>query len=256
LERQFNPITQSSLFLLAALVLPLVSHAADMSDFHISAYNYLVTPDSKTELPYIFADKFPGISKAPQTFLLSPTAQPSAITATVVGQENDDLAVFTKDKQSILALLDWPKGFDGPMMSVIAKLDAKNPEIPSCYRPINLINNEKYYYPSWHAFKVMLLSDEGYMIGARASGSDGDGESSGGWDMIAILKLSSSCELTLLHKEEDGWLSDYDETNCYGQHLDFRFLNSTSVEFIRTGHTCKYPKSKGRVTRKRLTLRP
>lgn len=249
-----------ALLILAGLTVPHIALAADSApdilsnDFHISAYSYLVTPNQDTELPYAFANQFPGIVQNHQPFMLKPTEQPTKITANIAGQRNNDLAILTKDKQHILTLLDWPKGFDGPMMSVIAKLDLQNPGTPNCSRPINLINDERYYYPSWRSIKVMPIANDDYLIGVQASGADGDGEGIGGWEMIAVLKLTSSCELTLLHKEEDSWFSNSEKTNCYGSHLNFRFLENASIEMVRTTHTCGYPKSKGSISRKTIAL--
>lgn len=239
---------------LAFSPIALAADAADPNSFHIDAYSYQVIPNQDTELPYAFASQFPSVAQNRQPFTLNPSQQTTKITANIAGQRNNDLASLTKDKQHILTLLDWPKGFDGPMMSIIARLDPKNPGTPNCSRPINLINDQRYYYPSWHAFMIAPAANGNYLIGVQASGSDGDGEGIGGWEMTAILKLTPSCELTLLHKEEESWFSNSEKTNCYGYHLGFRFLENTSVEMIRTTHTCGYPKSKGKIFRKVISL--
>lgn len=49
--------------------------------------------------------------------------------------------------------------------------------------------------------KVRVLNKGGYLIGVLAKGSYGDDEESTAWEKVAIVELSSTCNLTVLHQE-------------------------------------------------------
>lgn len=236
--------------------LSVVASKSYQDDFDIDAYSYLVMPNGKSELPYAYTKNFPLApqSKMNSSFTLLPSANAREITANIAGQGNMDMAFRTKDKQHVLALLDWPKYFDGPMMSIVARFDNDKLDVPACYRSVNLINDQRYYYPHWSSMEVKSLANGDFLIGVKASGGDSDGEGSSGWDMIAFLKLTSTCGLSVLHKQDGGWLANPELTNCYGTELDYRFLDEKTAEIRMTKHTCKPSKSKGEVMRKKIKL--
>lgn len=173
---------------------------------------------------------------------------------TVAGQWNADMVQRARNKPHTIAILDWPKNREGKTMTIVARFDNDKFDIPACYQSVELLNDERLYYSSWSSMKIRESANGDYLIGVHASGGDGDGEGSGGWDLITLLKLTSACKLTILHKEYNDWLEDYEVTSCYGTHLDFRFIDDQSAEITMTGHTCSYPESKGKVTRKKIPL--
>jgi Pentapeptide repeats (8 copies) len=160
-----------------------------------------------------------------------------------------------ENESQTMAMLDWPRNSEGQRVSIVARFDKDKLEVPACYQTVSLLKEDRYYYPHWGKTMIRSLGGNAYLIGVMASGSDGDGESVGGWHKIAFLKLSSDCSLSILHQEESEWLENPDGTGCQGKRLDFDLVNDQSAAIKITDHICRTSsKAKAKTTYKKIKL--
>jgi hypothetical protein len=189
------------------------------------------------------------------TITLSPHEAAQGIQNNIAGLASINMLSNVDNMSHTIAVLDWPRYSETKGMVIVARFDNGKFDMPACYQSANLLNGDKYYYPDWNSMKVKPLAKGGYLIGIQASGSDGDGEGIGGWDMVVFLKLSPICGLTVLQKVDSGWAEGVDKTGCRGEHLDYRFLDEQTAEIMNTAHTCdSSAKSKAKVNRKKIIL--
>lgn len=173
----------------------------------------------------------------------------------IAGLDNIFLAQKIAGTQSTIALLSNPKYGDYQKSLIVAKFNNDEFEFPACYRSLDLLHGDDYYYPHWSSMKLKALTNGDFLIGVGATGSDGDDMGSGGWEMVAFLKLTAACDLSLLKKENSTWSEDANHVGCRGEHLDYRFLDEQSAEIKRSAHTCtESSKSRSKVTRKKIAL--
>jgi hypothetical protein len=205
--------------------------------------NYLVTSKGKSN---------PSITLTPHQAVVG-------IQENIAGLASMDMFRRLENSSQTIALLDWPRHMDGPMMSIIARFDNDQEAVPACYQPVSLIAEQRYYYPGWSKMKVKSLGNKAYLIGVEADGGDGDSEGKTGWEKIVILRLSSACTLSVLYEEHVGWQEDHPDRkrrDCQGEHLDFDFVNDQTAVIKTTQHTCSFsPKGKVKITTKNINLK-
>ncbi|GAB5606512.1 pentapeptide repeat-containing protein [Sideroxyarcus sp. TK5] len=173
----------------------------------------------------------------------------------IAGLDNIFLTQNVAGTYSTLALLAYPKYGDTQKSTIFARFDNEKFDFPACYRSVNLLSSVRHYYPRWNSMKVKSTSNSGYLIGVHASGQDGDDMGMGGWDMIAFIKLSLNCDISVLHKENAKWAEDPEQTSCQGGHLDYRLVDERTAEIQITEHTCGLSeKSKAKVSYKKIKL--
>jgi hypothetical protein len=120
----------------------------------------------------------------------------------IAGLDNIFMTQKVAETHSTLALLSHPKYGEAPTSAIFARFDNDKFEFPACYKSVNLMNDRKGYIgPRWVSMKVRLLNKGGYLIGVLAKGAYGDDEESSAWEKVAIVELSSTCKLTVLHQE-------------------------------------------------------
>ncbi len=186
---------------------------------------------------------------------LSPHEPVYGIQTDIAGQANILMVKKTEDKLHTLAVLDWPRDAEGGKMTIVARFDNDKSDVPACNRSVDLLKDSRYYWPHWELLKIKPLENGGYLIGVQATGSDSDGEGVSGWEMVALLKLSASCNLSILHKEDTSWAEGVDNTECQGDHLEYGFLDEQTAEIKMTAHTCDASaKSRAKVTHKKIKL--
>ncbi|BCK87234.1 hypothetical protein MIZ01_1006 [Sideroxyarcus emersonii] len=186
---------------------------------------------------------------------LTPHEAVDGIQENIVGLANIQMVMKVENQPYTIALFDWPRNNDYKGNVIIARFDNDKFEMPACYRGINLMNRDSHYNADWTSMKVMALANGGYLIGIRASGGDGDEMDISGWDMVAFFKLTSNCNIVILHKEESGWLEKPDHTGCQGVELDFSLLDEQTAETISVPHTCSVSdKFKEKVSYKKIKL--
>lgn len=185
-------------------------------------HSYLVTPNDKGGY---------SLSQLPSDYKGS--------NENIAGLDNVFMAQTAESTQHTIALLAYPKYGDGQISAILTQFQNGRFEFPTCYQSINLLNDGKYYYPRWNSMKVKPLPNGDYLLAVLAAGSDGDDMGVGGWEMLAFLKISSTCAISLLHKEDSEWAENPDKTGCRGTHLNYHFLDNKAAEITMTAHTCK-----------------
>ncbi|MDP1635807.1 MAG: hypothetical protein Q8L69_14135, partial [Gallionellaceae bacterium] len=168
-----------------------------------------------------------------------------------------DLAIKVAGSQSTIALLSYPIYGDSQFALILARFDNDKFDQPVCYQSISPFDDgNAYYWGHFDTLKVRPLKHGGYLIGARASGSDGDDLGTSEWFKIIVVKLTPTCEMTVLHDEfaerggdavqrKDG----YDVEWC-GEELDFRLVDDQTVEIRKV-----LPKSSKKVCDSAANLR-
>lgn len=205
----------------------------------INKNNYLVAPSGNSN----------------STITLSPHEAVQGIQGNIAGLASIHMLSKVENDLHTVAVFDWPRYSEGKRINIVARFDNDNFDIPSCYKSVTLLNDDQYYYPSWSSMKVKQLANGNYLIGVEASGSDGDDMGVEGWDMVAFLKLSPACELSVLHKEDNGWSEGANNTECQGVHLDYRFLDEDTAEIKLKAHICgSFAKSKTKISYKKIKL--
>lgn len=189
------------------------------------------------------------------TITLSPHDAVQGIQENIVGLANIQMLHKVENQPHAIAVLDWPRNNDYKGKVIVARFDNEKFDMPTCYQDINLMNREGHYNADWASMRVKPMANGGYLIGIRASGGDGDEENISGWDMVAFLKLTSSCKLSILHTEDNGWLEKPDHTRCHGVELDYRFIDEKAAEVLMIPHTCDgIAKSRAKVSYKKIEL--
>lgn len=193
--------------------------------------------------------------KSNASITLTPHKAVDVIQKDIAGLTNPIMLSKMKNQSHTVALLDWPRLMDGPMMSIIARFDKDQDPVPTCYQPVSLIAEEEYFYPGWDKMTVRPLGNRAYLIGVKAKGADGYGDGNTGWQKIAILKLSSDCNLSVLYEEKVGWWKDYDGKACKGEYLDYDFVNDQAAVIKKTELMCgSLSKPKTKTTYKKIKL--
>lgn len=154
----------------------------------------------------------------------------------VAGLDNVFLAQKTAGNRSTIALLTYPR-YGAASTTIFARFDNNKFDFPACYQSVDLMNDgNSYYFAHWESLKIRELSNGGYLIGAFAYGNDGDEMGLSEWNKIAILELTPTCKLTVLHEEflERGGNTierngKYIEVWCGGA-LDYRFVDDQTAE--------------------------
>ena len=189
------------------------------------------------------------------TITLSPHDSVQGIQANIAGLPNIQMISKVANRKQTIAVLDWPRGGEGRMKTIVARFDNDKFDLPACAQSVDLLSDDRYYYPSWGSMKVRPLTDGSYLIGVTAGGSDADGEGVGGWDMFSFLKLSPTCGISVLHKEDTGWAEGPEAEKCQAPQLDIRFLDDQSAEVKITSHTCRIPaRTKAKVSYIKIKL--
>jgi hypothetical protein len=159
----------------------------------------------------------------------------------VAGLDNVDLAIKIPGSQSTIALLSYPIYGDSQLALILARFDNDKFGQPTCYQSVNPFNDgNAYYWGHFDSLKVRPLKHGGYLIGARASGNDGDGEGASSWFKIVLLELTPNCKLAVLHEEFLERAGDYVKRNgeyvtewCGGE-LDYQFADDQTAEIKTT----------------------
>lgn len=192
---------------------------------------------------------------ANSTITLSPHEGVQGIQEDIAGLANIQLLSRVANRQHTIAVLDWPRDNDYKNVVIVSRFDNDKFDMPACYQSLKLLDDRRYYNAHWTSMKVKPLTNGGYLIGIRASGGDSDELDISGWDMVAFLKLTPTCNLSVLHREDNSWLEKPDHTRCHGTELDYRFLDEQTAEILMTAHTCGTAgKSKAKVTSKKIKL--
>lgn len=155
----------------------------------------------------------------------------------VAGLDNINLAIKTPGSQSTIALLSYPIYGDSQFALILARFDSGKFDQPACYQSVNPFDDgNAYYWGKFDLLKIRPLSRGGYLIGVRASGSDGDDLGMSQWFKVVVLELSSTCNLSVLHEEYLDRAGDSFErkgeyiTEWCGGELDFRFIDDQAIE--------------------------
>jgi len=155
----------------------------------------------------------------------------------VAGLDNVNLAIKIPDTQSTIALLSYPIYGDSQFSLILARFDNDKFDQPVCHQSVNPFDDgNAYYWGHFDSLKVRPLKQGGYLVGARASGSDGDELGTSEWFKIVVMKLTPTCELTVLHEEFVERSGDsVKRKNGYGlewcgEELDFRLVDDRTVE--------------------------
>jgi len=189
---------------------------------------------------YILKNQYAVTSMGNADFMIS-LLQPEYVAKTsmnIAGLDNIFLANKVASTQSTIALLSFPRYGDFIDAIIVARFENNNLDLPVCYRSVQPLDN-RHYYPNISYMAVTLLSNGGFGIGVKISGSDGDELGISAWDKLVILELSATCKLTLLYEEYQSRVSDkpgknQDDEWESGSKLDFRFMNSETVEIKTT----------------------
>jgi hypothetical protein len=155
----------------------------------------------------------------------------------VAGLDNINLATKIAGSQSTIALLSYPIYGDSQLALIVARFDNDKFGQPACYQSANPFDDgNAYYWGRFDSLRVKPLKQGGYLIGVRASGSDGDDMGLSEWFKVVLLELSPTCNLSVLHEE---YLSRYGDSvlkngkyvaEMCGGELDYRLIDDQTVE--------------------------
>lgn len=154
----------------------------------------------------------------------------------VAGLDNIDLVKEVEGDSNTIALLSFPR-YGASSTTIFARFKDNNFDFPACYGSIDLMNDgNAYYFAHWGSLRAIRRLAGSYLIGALASGTDGDVLGISEWRKVVLLEMTPKCEMTLLHEVFVERGGDYENRNgedvavwCGGE-LDYRLIDEQTAE--------------------------
>lgn len=137
-----------------------------------------------------------------------------------------DIAAPIPRSSLLLALLRCMDGLDFQYEVIVAIFDRKDLNKPVCFSSLDLMTGpaeDQYLYGTIRTLSARIAKDGCVNMVITMGGADHPET----WTSFALLRADMSCRVTVLSKLQAGYECD---PRCEGAKMEFRFLNSDSIE--------------------------